>query len=342
LRMIIAKEDRESRVAAVAELILRLASATLLIYRRLIPPGKGRHSMRRISFQDGITYTFGPSMTPIAKVRSGETVEFACQDACGGQIRSEQDTLDDLDMDRVNGATGPVGVIGSRAGDVIRIRIREIRVAELGFQSIVSGHGVLGDEVRKSRTKMIPIEDGIAIFSKRIRVPTRPHVGTIGVAPAEKEWTTFYPGDHGGNLDTKEISKGSSVYLPVFQSGAQLAMGDIHALMADGEVCVTGIEIAGTVRVQVDVVRGVALKRPLVETADSWMTLASAPTLDEAAKLATHDGVELLARGADLSWEEAYMLASIACDLRISQDVDPWRTAKLLIPKSLVRRLPHG
>jgi len=298
--------------------------------------------MRRISFQDGITYAFGPSLTPMATVRSGETVEFVCQDACGGQIQSEKDTLADLDMDRVNGATGPVGVIGSRPGDVVRIKIRDIRVAKLGFESIVSGHGVLGDEVREPRTKMIPIEDGIAIFAKRIRVPVRPHVGTIGVAPAEKEWTTFYPGDHGGNLDTKEISKGSAVYLPVFQTGAQLAMGDIHALMADGEVCVTGIEIAGTVRVQVDVVRGLPLKRPLVETADSWMTLASAPTLDEAAKLATHDGVELLARGANLPWDEAYMLASIACDLRISQDVDPWRTAKLVVPKSLVRRLPRG
>ncbi|TLZ87154.1 MAG: hypothetical protein E6K00_05990, partial [Methanobacteriota archaeon] len=117
--------------------------------------------MRRISFQDGVTYTFGPDLTPIATVRSGETVEFVCQDACGGQIRTEKDTLDQLDMDQVNGATGPVRVIGSRAGDVIRIQIRDIRVAEWGFQSIVSGHGVLGDEVDRPRTKVIPIQDGI-------------------------------------------------------------------------------------------------------------------------------------------------------------------------------------
>src|SRR5438874_1841039 len=212
-----------------------------LIYREPVLSNEAA-SMRRISFYDGVTYTFGPDLTPIATVRSGETVEFVCQDACGGQIRTEKDTLDQLDMDQVNGATGPVGVIGSRAGDVIRIQIREIRVAEWGFQSIVSGHGVLGDEVDRPRTKVIPIQDGFAVFSKRIRLPVRPHVGTIGVAPPAKEWTTFYPGDHGGNLDTKEISKGNSVYLPVFQPGAQLAMGDIHALMADGEVCLTGIE----------------------------------------------------------------------------------------------------
>src|SRR2546429_9809993 len=196
-------------------------------------------------------------------------------------------------MDQVNGATGPVRVIGSRPGDVIRIQIREIRVADWGFQSIVSGHGVLGGEVDRPRTKVIPIEDGIAVFSKRIRLPVRPHVGTIGVAPAAKEWTTFYPGDHGGNLDTKEISKGNSVYLPVFQPGAQLAMGDLHALMADGEVCVTGIEIAGTVRTQVDVLHGYGLQRPIVETPEASLTLASAPTLDDAAQLPTDHGAAL-------------------------------------------------
>lgn len=296
--------------------------------------------MKQISYKDGVIYKFRPDLVPVATARSGETLDFVCQDSCGGQIRSEKDTLESLDFDRVNGATGPVQVMGSRPGDAVRVKIRDIRVAGEGFQSIEPKYGVLGDDVPEPRTKMIPIRDGVAFFSSKIRLPIRPHVGTIGVAPADKEWTTFYPGDHGGNLDTKEITKGHTVYLPVFQPGAQLAMGDIHALMADGEVCVTGIEIEGRVRVHVDVVRGMKLKRPLVETPEAWMALASAPTLDEAAKLATRDGVALLARGANLPWDEAYMLASIACDLRISQDVDPWRTAKLVIPKSLVRRLP--
>jgi len=296
--------------------------------------------VKRVSFEDGIIYSFRPDLEPVTTARSGETVEFVCQDACGGLIRSEKDTLESLDLDRVNGATGPVRVMGSRPGDALRVLIRGIRVAATGFQSIAPKVGVLGDEVSRPSTKIIPIRDGKAVFSKSIRLPIHPHVGTIGVAPNEGSWTTFYPGDHGGNLDTKEIAKGNAVYLPVFQPGAQLAMGDIHALMADGEVCVTGIEIAGTIRAQIDVVRGVHIERPVVETTDAWIAVASAPTLDEAARLATHDGVALLARGARLPWDEAYMLASIACDLRISQDVDPWRTAKLVIPKSLMRRLP--
>src|SRR5437764_14388474 len=104
-----------------------------LIYREPVLSNEAA-SMRRISFQDGVTYTFGPDLTPIATVRSGETVEFVCQDACGGQIRTEKDTLDQLDMDQVNGAPGPVRVIGSPARDVIRVQLAANRVAGWRFR----------------------------------------------------------------------------------------------------------------------------------------------------------------------------------------------------------------
>lgn len=295
--------------------------------------------MKRVSPEDGLLYVFRPSLAPVATIRPGETVEFVCEDSCGDQIRSETDTLEKLDFDRVNGATGPVEVLGASPGGALRITVLDIRVADEGFQSVGAGHGVLAD-MAASRTKIIPVRKGVAHFSRGIHLPIRPHIGTIGVAPRDREWTTFYPGDHGGNLDTKEICKGNVLYLPVFQPGAQLAVGDLHALMADGEVCVTGLEIAGTVRARVQTAGSLHLERPVVETPDAWMALASAPSLDAAAELATRDGVGLLARGAGLPWEEAYMLASLACDLRISQDVDPWRTAKLVIPKTLMRRLP--
>ena len=262
--------------------------------------------------------------TPVATVRSGETVEFVCQDSCGGQIQSEGDTLDQLQMDRVNGATGPVAVAGAQRGDAIRVRIRDIRVGPTGFQSIVSSYGVLGEEVRSPRTKMIPIREGKAVFSKGIRLPIRPHVGTIGVAPASQEWTTFYPGDHGGNLDTKEITKGNSVYLPVFQPGGQLAMGDREPrTLHDADATL-----------------------PPQSPADFAPTLGPDAVAPDGTPFAPgklfgdYELLAFLARGADLPWDEAYMLASIACDLRISQDVDPWRTAKLVIPKKLVPRLP--
>ncbi|HKZ98755.1 MAG TPA: acetamidase/formamidase family protein [Thermoplasmata archaeon] len=293
-----------------------------------------------MSYKQGQIFSFGPNLTPIAAMDAGETIDVVCQDSCGEQIRTEADLLSKVDLDHVNGATGPIEVRGAQPGDTLRVRILDIRVEKEGYVGIEPKLGVLGDRVTEARTRMVPIRNGTAVFSKDVRIPIRPHVGTIGVATGGPNLSTFYPHDHGGNLDTKEIAKGNAVYLPVSQPGAMLALGDIHAIMADGEVCVTGVEILGTVRLRADILPGLAMKRPVVETRESWMALGSAETLDEAARIATADGVDLLARGRGMAWEEAYMLASLVCDLRISQDVDPYRTCKLVIPKAYLSRLP--
>ncbi len=296
--------------------------------------------MRRISYREGQIFSFTPNLRPVAAVDPGESIEVVCQDSCGEQIRTEADLLSKVDLDHVNGATGPIEVRGAKPGDALRVRILDIRVEREGYVGIEPKLGVLGDRVGAAKTRIVPVRNGIALFSKDVRIPIRPHVGTIGVATAGPRLSTFYPHDHGGNLDTKEISKGCAVYLPVSQPGAMLALGDIHAIMADGEVCVTGIEIMGTVRLRADLLPGLGIPRPIVETREAWMTLGSAETLDEAARIATADGVDLLARGRGMSWEDAYMLASLVCDLRISQDVDPYRTCKLVLPKAYLERLP--
>ncbi len=296
--------------------------------------------MQRITFADGQIFSFAPDLRARATVRPGETFEVECQDALGGQIRTDADVLTKVDLDHVNGATGPIGISGARPGDSLRVSILGLNVGPVGFVGIEPKLGVLGHRVAAPKTRILPIRNGLARFSDDVRLPIAPHIGTIGVATAGETLSTFYPGDHGGNLDTREIRAGSALYLPVFQPGAMLALGDLHALMADGEVCVTGIEIGGTARLRVDVVEGLRLKRPVVETRDAWYVLASAADLDEAARLATADAVDLLARGRGMAWEDAYMLASLVADLRISQDVDPHRTCKVVLPKRVLPRLP--
>ncbi len=296
--------------------------------------------MQRFSYSEGQIFSFSPDLRARASVRPGETFEVECQDALGGQIHTEADVLTKVDLDHVNGATGPIEVSGARPGDALRISILRLTVGKMGFVGIEPKLGVLGDQVTAAKTRMLPIRNGVARFSDDVRLPIAPHIGTIGVATAGETLSTFYPGDHGGNLDTREIRAGNTLYLPVFQPGAMLALGDIHALMADGEVCVTGIEIDGVVRLRAEILEGLALKRPVVETRDAWCVLASAPDLDEAARLATADAVDLLARGRGMDWEDAYMLASLVADLRISQDVDPHRTCKVVLPKRYLPRLP--
>lgn len=296
--------------------------------------------MQRVCISDGQIFAFTSDLRPVATFGPKEIFEVECQVSCGGQIRSEADLLSKVDLDHVNGATGPIEILGARPGDALRVRILDVKVGKEGYVGIEPKLGVLGDRVANGKTRMVPIRGGFARFDKDLRIPIRPHIGTIGVATAGATYSTFYPGDHGGNLDTREIRAGSTVYLPVFQAGALLALGDIHAVMADGEVCVTGVEIGGTVRLQTEVLPALGLLRPVVETRDAWLALASAPDLDEAARIATADAVDFLARGRGMSWEDAYMLASLVCDLRISQDVDPYRTCKMVIPKKYLPRLP--
>ena len=296
--------------------------------------------MKRVRVSDGQIFAFAPNLQPVAAFRPGETFEIACRDSCGGQIRTEADLLSKIDLNHVNGATGPVEILGARPGDALRLDILDLKIDHEGYVGIEPQLGVLGDRVTQAKTRIVPIRGGFARFSRGLRLPVAPHIGTIGVATGGPSFSTFYPGDHGGNLDTREIRAGSTLYLPVFQPGAMLAVGDLHALMADGEACVTGIEIGGVVRLRADVVPGFALPRPLVETRDAWIAVASAPDLDEAARIATADAVDLLARGLGMRWEDAYMLASLTCDLRISQDVDPYRTCKMIVPKKILARLP--
>lgn len=296
--------------------------------------------MQRISYHGAQIFAFEPDLKARAAVRPGETFEVECEDSCGGQIRTEADLLSKIDFDHVNGATGPIEVLGAQPGDTLRVAVLSMKVGPVGYVGIEPRYGVLGDRVVEPKTRIIRIRNGVAHFSDDVRLPIAPHIGTIGVATAGERLPTLYPGDHGGNLDTREIRAGNALYLPVFQPGGMLALGDVHALMADGEVCMTGIEVDCVTRLRVEILKGLGLKRPVVETREAWCVLASAPDLDEAARLATSDGVDLLARGRGMSWEDAYMLASLVTDLRISQDVDPNRTCKLVIPKRYLPRLP--
>jgi amidase len=169
-----------------------------------------------------------------------------------------------------------------------------------------------------------------------VRIPLRPCLGTIGVAPAGDGVSTIMPGDHGGNLDSRDVGSGTTVYLPVQVAGAGFGLGDPKAAMGDGEVCGTGIGVASRVEATFRVVRDVPLRRPVLETDDEWMAVASAPTLDEAARIAVDDMVALITRVTGDRPEHAYMLLSVAGHLRVSQVVDPWMTARMTIGKAFV------
>ena len=238
----------------------------------------------------------------------------------------------------VNAATGPIFIEGAESGDLLRIDILSIDIDDKGVTLLIPGEGVLGNKVKKTFTRIIQTVNGHLQFNDSF-IPVKPMIGVIGVAPShiEGEWPTDTPWKHGGNMDTADICEGSTLFLPVRQKGALLAIGDCHAIMGDGEVCVTGCEIAAEVTLKVDLIKGKATTWPLLETDKYTMVIASGDTLEEATFNATNQTVEYLQKSLMLSWEDAYILSSLLVDIKISQVVNPKKTVRAAIPKFLVK-----
>ena len=288
--------------------------------------------MRRLSSKK-VIYMFSPENKPAYAVENGERVLIETRDCFSGKARTAKDLFEDIAMGNVNPATGPIEVNGLSAGETLCVSIEKIKFGKTGVMMCSPNLGILSEDVRKSRTKIIPIKGGKALFSPDIEVGLNPHIGVMGVSPLKDEVPVFYPGDFGGNLDTVEVREGSKVYLPTYHDGAMVSVGDVHAAMGDGEVCGTGIEVAAEVTVRLSKNDDVELKRPMIETPTEWIAYAAAKTLDKAAKMATSDLVRFISNRQGIDFEEAYMLASAAANLRVSQVVDPLMAARMSISK---------
>jgi amidase len=289
-----------------------------------------------VSHADGHIYEFRPDLEPVYTAEDGESLTIETIDSLGGTVQENATRLNAI-PEEVNAATGPIAVAGAAPGDVLRVDIEDVRVnEEWGRVVTVPRFGLLQDapDIEHPFTHITPV-DGDTIEFDGVSVPIRPVIGTIGVAPAADSYTTLTPHDHGGNLDTTDMTVGTTAYFPVFQEGAMLAMGDAKAAMADGEVCGTGAEIGTDIDVTVEVLSepAVGLERPVVETGAAWKTVASAETMEAAAKLANRDAIALFE--SEYRWDStaAYMFSSLVGGLEVSQVVDPLVTVRNAIPK---------
>lgn len=291
----------------------------------------------KIISRDKVIYKFKHEMEYVDIVSPGEIIKVEINDCWFQQVNSEEQVIEEINYDILNPATGPIYIEGAEIGDILQIKIIEIDVEEKGSAIAVPGEGVLGDQVKEPMVKIISIEDDYAVYNG-IKLPIEPMIGVIGVAPAEEdgEWATDSPWKHGGNMDTTDIKEGSILYLPVKQKGALLALGDCHAIMGDGEICFTGLEIPAVVTLKIDLIKDKTIVWPLVETKDSTMIIASGNSLEDAAYEATNYAVKYIKNSLGIKWEEAYILASLTMDLKISQVVDPKVTVRAVIPKHVV------
>jgi amidase len=282
-----------------------------------------------------VTYSFSPQNLPAVKVDPGVTIVFETLDALDDQIHSDSDSANKVNLDHVNAATGPVYINGAQPGDTLVAEILAIKPWDWGAALIIPGFGSLQETIPGPYTKIFRFDkDGWTKYGKSVRLPLRPMIGTIGVSPLESI-TTLSSGIHGGNLDTTDIRTGSKVYLPVLVQGALFGVGDVHAAMGDGEVCGTGIECGAEVTIRLDLLKNYFIPRPRIETEAEIMCVASAEGLEPAIKIALQDMVTWLKDEKHLSTEEAYVLVSIAGDIRIGQIVDPAVTVRVALPKAI-------
>ncbi len=287
--------------------------------------------------REQVVYTMSPENLPVAFVESGETVLFETNDCFSGQITSPEDKLGALDWSRINPATGPVYVKGAAPGDTLKVEILSIRVAKNGAMIEAPEEGITGIAAKEEHAKILPVEGDTLSFNDRLTLTIDPMIGVIGTSPATEAISTGTPDAHGGNMDCKRITAGAILYLPVNVEGALLAMGDLHAVMGDGEVCVCGAEIAGEVTVKVSVIKESKLPLPFLVTKDRAMAICSAPGLDAAAQGATLRMREFLIEAVGLPAHEAGMLLSLKGDLCICQAVDPNKTCRMELDLELLR-----
>ncbi len=284
------------------------------------------------------------TIPPALTVPSGAVVEVLTKEVTDGQLTADS-TLEDvanLDFDPIHPLTGPIFVEGAEPGDVLSVTLHEIEVGDWAWTAITPGFGFLADEFTEPWLKTFRFEKGAteARFSDNISIPLAPFAGVMGVAPDTDELlVTIPPRANGGNMDNRHMTAGTTVHFPVFVEGALFSIGDTHAAQGDGEVCGTAIEAPMRIVLQLEVVKGGrSLEEPQYETDEYYAVTAYAVTIDEAAKKATRFMIDYLVAEHGLTRSEAYALASLAGDLKISEVVDmPHVLVSMHMPKSIFR-----
>jgi amidase len=287
--------------------------------------------------RDQHIWAFSADMAPVVTVDPGTVIEIETWDCFTGQVQSESDTLDKLDLTRINSATGPIAVNGALPGDSLSVTLIDILPNEQGAGMVIPEWGQLIEHAKSPTTRIFKVKDGIIRMNENVTFPTRPMFGVIGVAPAEGEVGTFLADRHGGNMDDHKNGIGATIHLPVFQPGGQLAIGDMHASMGDGEISGTGVEIGGKAIIKVDLIKGKAGGWPITETADAWYTHGTtADSIDGALKNACEEAAKLLVDEWGFTMEDAYIFLSVAGDLGIAQYCHPSPgsvIARMRVPK---------
>ncbi|HEV2389929.1 MAG TPA: acetamidase/formamidase family protein [Nitrososphaerales archaeon] len=282
--------------------------------------------------RDTYHYRWARSTKPALTIQDGDTVTFEVNDVASWQLTEDSgsEDLDRLDESKFYPLAGPVFVEGAKPGDALVVETVGVKVADFGWSAIIPGFGLLEEFKKPYLYKWTLTDKKFANFEKGIKIPIRPFCGVLGVAPPERgSFDVMPPGKHGGNLDIRHLTAGSKIKIPVWVDGALFSVGDVHAAMGDGEVCVCAIECAGEATLRFTLEHSSSLRWPQYladgETRPKkgyYAATGIGADLMLATKESVRNMLEYLTLTYGLSMEEAYVLCSVAADLRVHEIVD--------------------
>jgi acetamidase/formamidase len=270
-----------------------------------------------------------PTAPPVATIRSGDVVSYPNtwthwgNEATFGMSFADREPLRHRYPHGPYSMLGPVEVEGADVGDVVECTITSLRTLDWGWNSFPQGVGALPEDFTTPYLHYFRFDDSrqATEFVDGITLPLQPFLGVMATEPAGDDPTSaILAGPYGGNLVLRELSVGSSLFLPVQKPGARLWMGDVHALQGDGVVDQTAIETAAEdLKIRYALHKGVALNGPLAETATHWIGIGFADNLDDALVSSLRGLIAWLHTASGLSESEAYALCSMAASFRVTQ-----------------------
>ena len=272
---------------------------------------------------------------PILSIGSGDLLEFETIDCFGEAFDIDTDIYDFEIIERRIPVTGPVHIVGAEPGDVIKVEIKSIECNGIGFMVLRPMVGPIGHIVEKKQLKKLIIKDNIVHFEHTC-LPTQPMIGYVSVAPESGKYSNGIPGNYGGNMDEKKITTGSTVYLPVFVNGALLSFGDVHAMMADGEVSGTGIETSARVTVKVSVLKNRYNKGIIVENTNEIIFIGIGKCFEYAAKDALQNAYMFINENTNANNSDILYFLGCFGNLGVCQIVNPLFTSKMVISKNVL------
>lgn len=310
--------------------------------------------IHKINLENGnIHGSFSRDYQPILTVNSGDSLQLTTPDIQWGYspregVEREIFTSREKEERPVHPIVGPIAVSGAKPGMVLEVRLNDIVPGWYG-RNWAGGTASWQNEklglVESERVQLdwkldvATMTGSCRIEYREFRVGLSPFMGLLGVAPAEPGvHSTSPPRFCGGNIDCKELVRGSSLFLPVAVEGALFSIGDGHAVQGDGESSGTAIECPmDFVDVSLILHEEMYLRLPRANTPAGWITFGFHEDLNEATAMALNGMVDLMAELYDVGKVEATALASVAVDLRITQVVNGVKGVHAVLPHGSIR-----